>query len=246
MSQLTDNRRGKKKVSDCRERRCVENAHMFETVRVVGRGRAGSAVRQRLAERSLRVVERGGDLVVLCVPDDVIATVAARVPVGPWVAHVSGATPLASLAPHVNRFSVHPLQTLTLARGAEQLDGAWGAVTGETSQALTAATWLAEQLGLRPFRLADDQRVLYHTGAVMACNYLVTLHRAASRLLTEASVPPEALLPMMRRTIDNGFELTGPIARGDSRTVAAHRTAIKRHAPELLRLYDVLAEATAR
>ena len=50
---------------------------MFETLRVIGRGRAGSAVRQRLAERSLRVVERGGDLVVPCVPDDVIATVAA-------------------------------------------------------------------------------------------------------------------------------------------------------------------------
>ena len=55
---------------------------MFETVRVIGRGRAGSAVRQRLAERSLRVVERGGDLVVLCVPDDVIAT--APHPSPPW------------------------------------------------------------------------------------------------------------------------------------------------------------------
>ena len=219
---------------------------MFETVRVIGRGRAGSAVSQRLTERNLRVVERGGDLIVLCVPDNVIATVAARVPVGPWIAHVSGATPLANLAPHVNRFSVHPLQTLTLARGADQLDGAWGAVTGETSQAVTAATWLAEQLGLRPFPLADDQRVLYHAGAVMACNYLATLHRAASRLLSEASVPREALLPLMQRTIDNDFELTGPIARGDSKTVAAHRSAIEEHAPELLPLYDALAKATAQ
>jgi predicted short-subunit dehydrogenase-like oxidoreductase (DUF2520 family) len=219
---------------------------MFETVQVIGSGRAGSAMSQRLTERNLRVVERDGDLVVLCVPDDVIATVAAEVPVGPWIAHVSGATPLANLAPHVNRFSVHPLQTLTLARGAEQLDGAWGAVTGETGHAVTAATWLAEQLGLRPFPLGDDQRVLYHAGAVMACNYLVTLHRAASRLLSEASIPAEALLPLMQRTIDNNFELTGPIARGDSRTVAAHRTAIEKQAPELLRLYDALAEATAR
>ena len=80
----------------------------------------------------------------------------------------------------------------------------------------------------------------------MACNYLVTLHRAASRLLAEASIPQEALLPIMRRTIDNGFELTGPIARGDSRTVAAHRIAIEKHAPELLGLYDALAEATTR
>lgn len=219
---------------------------MFESVRVIGRGRAGSAVSQRLTERNLQVVERGGDLVVLCVPDDAIEAVAAQVPVGPWVAHVSGATPLADLTPHVNRFSVHPLQTLTLARGAEQLDGAWGAITGETSHAITAAIWLAEQLGLRPFRLADDQRALYHAGAVMACNYLVTLHRAASRLLSEANIPREALLPLMQRTVDNDFELTGPIARGDSKTVAAHRSAIEEHAPELLPLYDALAEATVR
>ena len=183
---------------------------------------------------------------VLCVPDDVIGEVATRVPLGPWVAHVSGATPLSALAPHVSRFSVHPLQTLTLARGAEQFDGAWGAVTGETHQAIAGATWLAEQLGLRPFLLADDQRVLYHAGAVMACNYLVTLHRAAVQLLAAANVPPEALTPMMQRTIDNEFELTGPVARGDRHTVEAHRTAIERHAPELLRLYDALAEATTR
>ena len=94
----------------------MEDADIFETVRVIGRGRAGSAMRQRLPERGLPTVERGGDLVVLCVPDDVIATVAAQVPVGPWVAHVSGATSLTSLAPHVNQFSVHPLHTLTLAR----------------------------------------------------------------------------------------------------------------------------------
>jgi predicted short-subunit dehydrogenase-like oxidoreductase (DUF2520 family) len=50
----------------------------------------------------------------------------------------------------------------------------------------------------------------------------------------------------MRRTIDNGFELTGPIERGDWETVQAHRHAIREAAPELEPLYDVLAEATAR
>ena len=50
----------------------------------------------------------------------------------------------------------------------------------------------------------------------------------------------------MRRTIDNGFELTGPIERGDWATVDAHREAISAARPELVPLYDVLAEATAR
>ena len=50
---------------------------------------------------------------------------------GPWIAHVSGATPLASLDPHSRRFSVHPLQTLVRGRGADQLDGAYAAVVSD-------------------------------------------------------------------------------------------------------------------
>jgi predicted short-subunit dehydrogenase-like oxidoreductase (DUF2520 family) len=49
----------------------------------------------------------------------------------------------------------------------------------------------------------------------------------------------------MRRTIENGFELTGPIARGDWETVAAHLTALHEQHPELEPVYRVLAEATA-
>jgi predicted short-subunit dehydrogenase-like oxidoreductase (DUF2520 family) len=49
----------------------------------------------------------------------------------------------------------------------------------------------------------------------------------------------------MRRTMENGFELTGPIARGDWSTVDAHRAAIRAERPELEQLYDTLAGATA-
>ena len=48
----------------------------------------------------------------------------------------------------------------------------------------------------------------------------------------------------MRRTIDNGFDLTGPIARGDRATVEAHLAAIRRDLPDLEAFYRVLAEAT--
>jgi predicted short-subunit dehydrogenase-like oxidoreductase (DUF2520 family) len=216
---------------------------MFESVTVIGAGRAGSAVAARLREQGVRVADEG-ELRLLCVPDRAIAEVARAIPVGPWVAHVSGATPLGELAPHVRRFSLHPLQTLTLARGPEQLDGAWAAVTGESTEALDHAQALAGALGLRSFVLADDRRALYHAGAAMASNFLVTLHRAASQLLVDAGAPPEALRPLMERTIANDFELTGPIARGDDGTVERHRAAIRAEEPELEPLYAALAEAT--
>ena len=218
---------------------------MLERITVIGSGRVGSALTARLRERGLEVDARPSELVLLCVPDAAIAEVATSVEPGPWVAHVSGATPLGALEPHARRFSVHPLQTFTRARGPEQLDGAWAAVTAETEDALTVGLWLAETLGLRPFELDDSARTLYHAGAVFASNYVVALQRAASRLFEEAGAPPEALEPLMRRTIENGFELTGPIARGDWSTVEAHRAAIRERVPELDDLYETLAGALA-
>jgi predicted short-subunit dehydrogenase-like oxidoreductase (DUF2520 family) len=218
---------------------------VFETITVIGSGRVGAAVGARHRERGVALGD-DGELVLLCVPDAAIAEVARRIEPGPWVAHVSGATSLASLDPHERRFSMHPLQTFTRRRGPEQLDGAYAAVTGESDAARDRGFWLADTLGLRPFVLTDEARPLYHAGAAIASNYLVTLHRVAAELLGAAGAPPEALVPLMRRTIDNGFELTGPIERGDWQTVEAHRRAIRSAAPELEPMYDVLAEVTAR
>jgi predicted short-subunit dehydrogenase-like oxidoreductase (DUF2520 family) len=223
---------------------------MFDRVHVVGAGRAGSAITARLAERGVSggPLDPGGDqaraLVLLCIPDDQIDRVAEEVAEGPWIAHVSGATPLAALSPHRRRFGVHPLQTLVRGRGPEQLDGAWGAVTADDEPGRERGWWLARTLGLVPFDLADDRRVLYHAGAAMASNFLVTLHDAAASLLSSAGVPRDALLPLMRRTIDNGFELTGPIARGDRGTIDRHVRALREETPDLVPLYQALAEAT--
>ncbi len=222
---------------------------MISTVRVVGMGRAGSAIAARLAERGLSVNAgreplADADLVLLAVPDASIADVAQQVTIGPWLAHVSGATSLRALDPHVRRFSVHPLQTLSRERGPEQLDGAWAAVTAETEEARMAARWLANTLGLHTFDLADADKPLYHAGAAMASNFLVTLHQAAARLLEESGAPSEALVPLMTRTIENGFVLTGPIARGDWSTVEAHLAALEERAPDLVPLYRALAQAT--
>ena len=219
---------------------------MFESVQIVGRGRVGSAIAARLEERGVSVRDDGAELVLLSVPDRAISEVARSIEPGPWIAHTSGATPLGALDPHTRRFGVHPLQTFVPGGGAAQLDGSYAAVTAESEDARERGFALARTLGLEPFELADEARPLYHAGAAIASNYLVTLHAVASALFEEAGAPPEALVPLMRRTIENGFELTGPIARGDWGTVDAHRQAIRRVRPELEPVYEVLAEATAR
>jgi predicted short-subunit dehydrogenase-like oxidoreductase (DUF2520 family) len=220
---------------------------MIDSIRIVGaRGRVGSTVSARLAERGVALGADDPQLVLLCVPDRAIAGVAAATTRGPWIAHVSGATPLAALDPHVRRFGLHPLQSFSTSRGPEQLDGVWGAVTAESDDAFAVGSWLADTLGLRPFALADDRRSAYHAGAAMASNYLVTLRTAARSLLEAAGAPPDALDPLIRGVMDTGFALTGPIERGDWETVERHLAVIRAERPELEGLYLVLAAETAR
>ena len=133
-------------------------------------------------------------------------------------------------------------------RGAEQLDGAWAAVTAETPSRPGARLRAGRRARPDAVRArATIARVLYHAGAAVASNYLVTLHRAAGRAARAAGAPPEALVPLMRRTIENGFELdrTDRAGRlGDSRAPTWPRSATP--SPELERMYRALAEVTAR
>jgi len=220
---------------------------MIDSIHVIGAGgRVGSAVSARLRELGVRLDGEEPGLVLLCVPDRAITEVASGIEPGPWIGHVSGATPLAALEPHERRFGMHPLQSFSTARGPEQLDGAWAAVTADSEGGRDVGHWLARTLGLQPFDLDDARRSAYHAGAAFASNYLVTIREAAGSLLEAAGAPPEALDPLIRGVVDNGFELTGPIARGDWETMERHLDVIRAERPELEQLYLALAEATAR
>jgi len=202
-------------------------------VAVVGAGRLGIAIAAALSVSDAFVVTgplgRGArpdrvDAVLLCVPDAEIAAAAAQIPPGPAVGHCSGATGLDVLAPHPDAFSLHPLMTVTAA-GAQFAD-AGAAVCGSTAHAERIAVELAGALGMRPFELADADRAAYHAAASIASNFLITLEAAAERLIATAGVEHELLVPLVRATVENwaalGPEraLTGPVARGDSTTVA--------------------------
>jgi predicted short-subunit dehydrogenase-like oxidoreductase (DUF2520 family) len=225
---------------------------VFESACVVGAGRVGAALAARLGEslptrtttRELAIDD--ADLVVLCVPDGEIVSVAESIPPGPWVAHTSGSASIEELRGHELRFTVHPLQTFTREGGAEQLDGAWAAITGESQESLAAARTLANLLRVEPFELSDEARPLYHAAAMMASTFTVTVHDVAAELMAAAGGPPEALMPLTRRTMDNGFRHTGPLVRGDTETVRRDGEAIQLLGDDYLVLFAALVKAEAR
>ncbi len=237
-------------------------AHAFASpprVAIVGCGRLGAALRRSFGQAGVPASEplpRGAapspaefDAVLLCVPDQEIAGAAALVPPGGLVGHCSGATGLDVLVGH-EAFSLHPLMTVTAQDGLERFAGAGAAIAGGTARALNLARTLAQRLGLEPFELADGDRAAYHAAASIASNFLITLEAAAERLAIGAGADRAALVPLVRATVENWARLgpehalTGPVARGDERTVAAQRAAIAERVPDLLALFDALLEAT--
>jgi predicted short-subunit dehydrogenase-like oxidoreductase (DUF2520 family) len=236
------------------ERDSSEDPPCCRRLAVVGRGRLGTALAVALARAGYEVLGPlgrgadggGADAVLLCVPDQQIAAAAAAIRADVPVGHCSGATGLKALAPH-EAFSLHPLMTVTEA-GAE-FAGAAAAIDGTTPGSLALARSLALTLGMRPVRIAPEDRTLYHAAASVASNFLVAIEVAAGRLAAEAGLEPELLVPLVRATVENWSRageraLTGPVARGDEATVARQREAIEQRAPELLGLFDALVAAT--
>jgi predicted short-subunit dehydrogenase-like oxidoreductase (DUF2520 family) len=219
-------------------------------ISVIGQGRLGVALARAL--EAAEPLGRGSDgagaqIVVLCVPDAEIAAAAALVAPGRLVGHCSGATTLEPLVPH-EAFSMHPL--MTVPEHGATFAGAGCAVAGSTPRALEAAHDLAARLGMTAVEIADADRAAYHAAASIASNFLVTLEGAAERLLASAGAGRDLLVPLVRASVESWAAvgpqraLTGPISRGDEATVAVQRAAVQERAPELLGLFDALADAT--
>ena len=158
------------------------------------------------------------------------------------VLHLSGVLGQEALAPLVPSRaalgSLHPLQTISdPATAPARLEGTWAAVEG-MPRAVQAAEGIAQELGMRPFRLSGKQKAIYHAGAVFASNYFVVVEAIAQRLLRHAGLSDtdawQALRPLVEGTFENLTRqqpkdaLTGPVARGDEATIRRHLESLTR------------------
>jgi predicted short-subunit dehydrogenase-like oxidoreductase (DUF2520 family) len=231
---------------------------------IIGPGRVGNSIAAAAAAAGIEVDQADRDLdshgldskvVLICVPDKEITAVADSIAAMdglPLMAgHTSGATTLDPLGrcQTGGSFSIHPLQTVP--DGNSDLAGCPAAIAGSTADSTALADALASAIGMNPFEVAEKDRALYHAAASIAANFLVALEETAADLLDDIGVenPRRVLSPLVSRSLANWTErgsaaLTGPIVRGDLETVESHRSALAAARPELLGLYDTMAERT--
>ncbi|HWE26280.1 MAG TPA: DUF2520 domain-containing protein [Myxococcales bacterium] len=205
---------------------------------------------------------REAAVVFLTVSDPAVEELCRRIAglVGPGqlVVHCAGALSLdvlsSALGAGARTGSLHPLRAIPRGSGPGILRDAAAGVAASDSTAREALDALARSLGMSPIPVSNDARALYHAAAVLAAAGQVALFSRAVQAFQDATGAPEplaraALLPLAQGALsvlehrDPGEALTGPVARGDARTVAAHREALDE---ETLRLYDELTRAMLR
>jgi predicted short-subunit dehydrogenase-like oxidoreductase (DUF2520 family) len=239
--------------------------------RVVAASGASAASRHRIA-RDLPTARHAPpeavallatEVLILAVPDDALPAVVSRlagaraVRAGQVVAHTSGAHGLAVLAP-LAEFGALPLAlhpAMTFAGGPHDVDRLTGGISfGVTapSELWPLARRLVADLGGTAEWIAEADRSLYHAALAHGANHLVTLVNEALDRLRDAGVvhPERVLAPLLRAALGNTLELgdaalTGPVSRGDARTVDAHLKRLAEVAPESVPPYRALARRTA-
>ena len=245
---------------------------MIETAGVLGGGAVAQALLEALPAAGIRVLAswqwrsgleppplRDVDVVFLAVSDQAVAAVCRRLEVGSrqLVAHLAGAlglSPLRSARTKGARTgSLHPLRAFT--RGEiHDFRGAVAGIAGSDQSARADLAVLASRLGMTPLQTAERSRALYHAAAVLAAGAQVALFSEAVRAFRKAtaSAEPEAraaLLPLALGALEKlrrdppDIAITGPAARGDLKTIAAHRRALPR---DLRALYDQLTAIALR
>ncbi|WP_372349950.1 Rossmann-like and DUF2520 domain-containing protein [Streptomyces sp. KL116D] len=202
------------------------------------------------------------DLVLLTVPDDVLPGLVegfvetGSIRPGQLLVHTSGRFGTKVLDPALRAgalpLALHPAMTFTgTPVDVQRLAGCSFGVTAPEELRL-AAEALVIEMGGEPEWIAEENRALYHAALALGANHLVTLVAEAMELLRDAGVaaPDRMLGPLLGAALDNALRsgdaaLTGPVARGDAGTVAAHVSELRKHAPQTVAGYLAMARATA-
>ena len=214
---------------------------------------------------SMEALQEEADVIFITTPDGAIAEVAGeaaaklRAPCGTTWIHASGAfgsdrlSALSAMGCPVG--SMHPLQSFgePLA-SAEKLEKTFFSIEGG-EKGLEVIKSILEKTGGRYNLISTEHKPLYHAGACVISNYLVTLLDSGMRYMEAAGMDRrslyQAIEPLIEGTLENISRadtvsaLTGPIARGDMDTLKAHLDEIEKDLPGELALYQMLAVKTA-
>jgi len=210
------------------------------------------------------VLSSESDIVFITTPDgdikDVCDLLALKKALrkGQIIAHMSGALSSEVLKSAQDDgcwvYSLHPIQSfVSLENALKSLPGTFFSIEGDTEKNSQLEELIAEA-GNRCFRIAPNDKVLYHAAACVFSNFLVALMDEGLQYLNRIGINEQegfsAMLPLIMGTISNielhgtNNALTGPIARGDSDTIVNQMENIELYLPQSLEFYRTMSRKT--
>lgn len=204
------------------------------------------------------------DIIFITTNDDEIEKVADKLTennilsTGQIIVHMSGASSSEILKRAKERgcftYSLHPLQAFAdIEKAVIDLKDTVFSIEGDEEKIHVFEDML-ENTGNRYFKIAKDQKSVYHATACVVSNYLVTLMDYGLSLFEAIGIKGEdgykALYPLIDGTVKNIYNLgtknalTGPIARGDVETIGKHIKSIEKIAQDKLDFYKLMGDMT--
>lgn len=133
--------------------------------------------------------------------------------------------------------SVHPIKSFANPeRAILTFAGTYCAIEGD-EHAISILTPFFQKIGAITFPIKKENKSIYHAGGVIANNYLITLHYQAMQCYTKAGIDKEIAKKIVSMLMKDAFDnlnnsshiqaLTGPIQRGDIKTVSRHVSSLK-------------------
>lgn len=196
-------------------------------------------------------VKTDSDIYIIAVSDSAIGEVAAQLsPVisSKLVVHTSGSIPSDILQPYFKNYgSFYPLQTLSKESQPDFdiIPLFYNANTLESEQILKD---LGQKIVHNVYQLPDEKRIVLHIGAIFVNNFTNSLFQAAYDILKKEDLPFSILQALLIETVkkveanEPKTVQTGPARRGDTITLEKHIHYLKRHAPHLVPIYELLSK----
>ena len=171
------------------------------------------------------------DIILICVPDNVIKEVVNQIPLYNTIAYTSGSISLNTFSEHSNIGVFYPLQTFTKNQLIDLKTVPF--FIEANNQSLEDALYaFASRIGKKVSRTNSENRKQYHIAAVMINNFTNHLAYLAQHHLAQHHLDWENLLPLFKETArkivtSNPKEIqTGPARRNDTQVINQHLEAL--------------------
>ncbi|HOL45228.1 MAG TPA: DUF2520 domain-containing protein [Candidatus Saccharicenans sp.] len=220
--------------------------------------RAEKLIKMGKTTQNNRLATQAAEISFICVPDGLIRKVVRELSEldldGHYIFHTSGAVTSRVLRPLSRQGAVvasfHPIQTFaTTCPDPDIFRGIFFSLEGD-EKAIELGQSLAGKLQSGVILISPANKPLYHLACSMASNFMVVLLAEVKNLFELLGLDEKACLeviyPLLSRTLLNVKELgceqslTGPILRGDLKTVKGHLKALSSQ-PDLEKLYRLMS-----